>query len=421
MSEEQGFEQTCSFCGREPEPDKGNILIQSLDRKSFICTECVAECAAVAAEFKIQPEIQELLAAGLKPSMITDHLNQYIIDQDHAKMVLAVAVYNHYKYLTYKQQENPLVELEKSNILMLGPTGCGKTAFARHLAKILDVPFAMADATNLTAAGYVGEDVENIIRLLVENANGDIERAQRGIIYIDEIDKLSRKGENLSITRDVGGEGVQQALLKIIEGANVEVTEKGQRKHPTVQTTRVDTTNILFIVGGSFEGIEKTIQKRQQTSQAVMGFGNQLKSDNDKKFNDFILDVKVEDLKKFGMLPELLGRLPIICPLQELDEAALLKILTEPKNALVKQFQERMKLDNVVLEFTDDALKAIAKKAIERKTGARALRSIMEDTLLRPMYNIPELENVSKVIVTDKCVTEGADPIIKYSNEKKIA
>jgi len=266
----------------------------------------------------------------------------------------------------------------------------------------------------------VGEDVENIVRVLVENADGDVERAQRGIIYVDEIDKLSRKGENLSITRDVGGEGVQQALLKIIEGSMVEITEKGQRKHPTAQTIKVDTTDILFIVGGSFEGIDKTIAKRQQVSKSTVGFGSQLVEKDGKKFNDFILDVKVEDMKKFGMLPEFLGRLPILCPLQELDEPALLKILTEPKNALVKQYQELMKFDSIEMEFTEDALKAIAKKAIERKTGARALRSIMEDVLLKHMYKIPELENVSKVIITEECVNDGSEP--KYElNEKKIA
>lgn len=258
--------------------------------------------------------------------------------------------------------------------------------------------------------------------MLVESANGDIERAQRGIIYIDEIDKLSRKGENLSISRDVGGEGVQQALLKIIEGATVEITEKGQRKHPTAQTVKVDTTNILFIVGGSFEGIEKNIAKRQQVSKSTAGFGSELVEKDGKKFNDLILDIKVEDLKKFGILPELLGRLPILCPLQELDQSALLKILTEPKNALVKQYQELSKYDSIELVFTEEALTAIAKKAIERKTGARALRSILEDVLLKHMYNIPEIEDISRVIITENCVNDGAEPEYQYSNsEKEIA
>ncbi|WP_312339173.1 ATP-dependent Clp protease ATP-binding subunit ClpX [Anaerospora hongkongensis] len=413
-------EQTCTFCNREADPDNSRILIQSLDGKSSICTECIKDCAIIAAQYKPKAEILTLLTDDFKPSTVRNYLEQYIINQDRAKMTLAVAIYDHYKYLTYKSQANSPIEIEKSNILLVGPTGSGKTAFARQLAKILDVPFAMADATNLTQAGYVGEDVENVIRLLVENADGNIEKAERGIIYIDEIDKLSRKSENLSITRDVGGEGVQQALLKIIEGSIVEIIEKGQRKHPTAQTAKVNTANILFIVGGSFEGIEKHIAKRQKASKSRLGFGNAI-AQEEKSFNNLINDIKVEDLKKFGMLPELLGRLPILCPLQELDETALLKILTEPKNALVKQFQELMRIDNVELEFTEDALKAIAKKAIERKTGARALRSILEDTMLIHKYMIPELENVSKAIITDQCVNNGAEPIYEYSDKKKLA
>lgn len=411
----------CSFCGYVPEPGGDRPLIQAaFAKEAFICTSCIVICGEMTQDIndKIEKRNKKevnFFDLDIKPSTVKAHLDQYIIEQEYAKTVLSVATYNHYKFLEYKKQENPLVEIEKSNVLMIGPTGTGKTVAARHLAKILDVPFAMADASSLTASGYVGSDVETVIRLLVENANGDIEKAQRGIIYLDEFDKLSRKGENVSITRDVGGESVQQGLLKIIEGSVVEITEKGQRKHPQADTQKVDTTNILFILGGSFEGIEKIIAKRQQKNKSNMGFGGVIESKECKSINECIMDIKVEDLKKFGIIPELLGRIPIICPLQELSEDALLRILTEPKNALVKQYQEMFKYDNVQFVVNDDALKEIAKQAIERKTGARALRSIMENVLLKHMYSIPEDKDHPRVVtLTKECVTDGASPIIEY-------
>jgi ATP-dependent Clp protease ATP-binding subunit ClpX len=405
----------CSFCNQEPDLDAGRILIQGLDG-SFICTECIEECQKVANQYKAKPKKDQALTGNIKPSKILEYLNNYVINQDYAKTVLSVAIYNHYKFLEYKQQENPAVELEKTNILMVGPTGSGKTYLLKTIAKMLDVPFAMADATNLTQAGYVGEDPENVVRLLVENADGDIDKAQKGIIYIDEIDKLSRKGENPSITRDVGGEGVQQALLKIIEGSVVEVAPKGQRKHPLQETMKIDTSNILFIVGGSFEGIEKIIAKRQKVNKTGIGFGATVESKVERPINDYILDIKAEDLKKFGMLPEFIGRLPVIAPLEELSEEALMKILTEPKNALVKQYQELMRVDGVELEFTPDALTEIAKLAKERKTGARSLRSIIEEVLLPHMFSIPD-EEIETLIITKETVLEKKEPIKKFKSE----
>ncbi|PTY92979.1 ATP-dependent Clp protease ATP-binding subunit ClpX [Heyndrickxia sporothermodurans] len=405
----------CSFCKQEPDLDAGRILIQGLDG-AFICTECIEECQKVANQYKAKPKKNNAISGDVKPSKILEYLNQYVINQDYAKTVLSVAIYNHYKFLDYKQQDNPAVEMDKSNILLVGPTGSGKTYLIKTIAKMLDVPFAMADATNLTQAGYVGEDPENVVRLLVENANGDIEKAQRGIIYIDEIDKLSRKGENPSITRDVGGEGVQQALLKIIEGSTVEVAPKGSRKHPLAETIKVDTSNILFIVGGSFEGIDKIIEKRQKTNKSGMGFGATVESKTEKSINDYILDVKAEDLKKFGMLPEFIGRLPVIAPLQELSEEALMQILTEPKNALVKQYQELMRVDGVELEFTPQALTEIAKLAQKRKTGARSLRSIIEEVLLPHMFSVPD-EEIEKLIITKETVVDKKEPIKEFKSK----
>lgn len=408
----------CSFCNQEPDLDIGRILIQGLDG-AFICTECIEECQKVANQYKAKPKNRTKIKGEIKPSKILEYLNQYVVNQDYAKTVLSVAIYNHYKFLEYKSQSNPPVELEKSNICLIGPTGSGKTYVIKTIAKMLDVPFAMADATSITSNGYVGDDPEIVIQRLIQAADGDIEKAQRGIIYIDEIDKLSRKGENPSITRDVGGEGVQQALLKIIEGTVIDVPLKGSRKHPLQETVSIDTSNILFIVGGSFEGIEKIIQKRQKSNQAGMGFGAKVESKEEKSINEYILDVKTDDLKKFGMLPEFIGRIPVIAPLQELDEEALIKILTEPKNALVKQYQELMRVDGVELEFTPESLQEIAKKAKERKTGARALRSIMEEILLPHMFSIPDDKNLEKIIITKETVLNGTEPIKEYKQAKE--
>ena len=417
MSEKIVQKMVCSFCAKSEDEENGRFFIYGNPQDGgfipFICNECIISGKKLIDDEikKLQPEA--LLEAGITPSKIKEHLDHYIIGQEHAKTVMAVAVYNHYKFLEYKDQENPPVEIEKSNILIVGPTGCGKTALLKHLAKILGVPFAIADATNLTSAGFVGEDVENVVRLLLENAKGNIEKAERGIIYIDEIDKLSRKGENVSITKDVGGEGVQQALLKIIEGSDVDIPPKGGRKHPTQEVIRVNTENILFVVGGSFEGIEKIIARREQTNLSKMGFSAIVESKKAKGINDFILNVKAEDLKKFGMLPELLGRLPIICPMKELDEEALRMILTEPKGALIKQYQELIAMDGVRIEFTDDAITEIVKKAIQRKTGARSLRSIMEETLLPHMFHLPDDQSIEKMTITKECVEGIAGPLFE--------